>query len=425
MTALDQLQHIIAENRAGKSSGITSWCTAHPDTLRAILRAHHNVEGPILIEATCNQVNHQGGYTGMTPQMFRQFVEQLASDAGIDAARIILGGDHLGPNPWKHIPAAEALVEARHMVRAYVDAGFTKIHLDASMACVDDSNLHEQEMATRAATLCAVAESVKHQPVNYVIGTEVPIPGGETEQLETLAVTSPEAVRRTYALHEAAFKKAGLADAFSRAIALVVQPGVDFGNSQVFAFDPEKAARLTGMVETLPQMVFEAHSTDYQTPESLAGLLHGHFAIMKVGPELTFAYREAVFAMAAIEDHLAVDQRSAMISVVNDVMNSNDRHWRAYIPKGSDEPVLKLFGLSDRVRYYWPDSKIAAAVSRLQANINHHQVPSGLVMQYAGALEPGTDPLSTRIINHKLGAVVRKYLTACGQSVLQKEIKNE
>ena len=67
----------------------------------------------MLIEATCNQVNQDGGYTGMTPADFRAFVEGIADRVGFARERLILGGDHLGPNPWRSLPAAEALDRAR------------------------------------------------------------------------------------------------------------------------------------------------------------------------------------------------------------------------------------------------------------------------------------------------------------------------
>jgi D-tagatose-bisphosphate aldolase class II non-catalytic subunit len=408
------LQDLVAANCAGARRGIASWCTAHPDTLRAILRCHRDVEGPILIEATCNQVNHLGGYTGMTPSAFRRFLENLASEAGVDSERIILGGDHLGPNPWKHLSAAAAMAEAKAMVQAYVEAGFSKIHLDASMACADDKNLGEAEMARRAAELCAVAEAFATQPLAYVIGTEVPIPGGETEVLDTLAATRPETVWATYSLHDDAFRSLGLSKAFERVIGLVVQPGVDFGNAQVFAFDAAKAKGLISTVSVLKGAAFEAHSTDYQTAESLAALVAGHFAILKVGPELTFAYREAIFALAAIEEQLPLHSRSNVVATIDDVMNRNPTNWRGYVQAGEDERLLKLFGLSDRVRYYWPDAKIDEAVRKLRETVDGRAIPQGLVMQYAGDVEPGPERLSTRLIESRVGAVVRKYLEACG-----------
>ena len=225
MNACQTLRAIVADNRAGRARGLASWCTAHGRTLRAILRRHRGGDDPILIEATCNQVNQHGGYTGMTPAGFRAFVEGLALEAGVDAGRIILGGDHLGPNPWKGRPAAQAMTEARAMVRAYVEAGFDKIHLDASMACADDRALSEEAMAERAAELCAVAEAVRgSREIVYVVGTEVPIPGGETETLDALAVTRPEAAARTLDLHRAAFARRGVGAAIERVSALSCSP---------------------------------------------------------------------------------------------------------------------------------------------------------------------------------------------------------
>jgi D-tagatose-bisphosphate aldolase class II non-catalytic subunit len=416
MSGVETLRAIIAANRAGAPRGIASWCTAHPDTLRAVLRAHLDVTGPILIEATCNQVNQDGGYTGMNPAQFRSFAEGLARDEGIGPQRLILGGDHLGPNPWRHLPAAEAMEAARQMVKAYAQAGFEKIHLDASMACADDGLLGEEIMAERAAELCAAAEAAAALPPAYVIGTEVPVPGGETDALHAISVTRPEAVKRTYELHADAFRSRGLGDALSRVIALVVQPGVDFDNANVTLFNAANARALTGAAEELPGALFEAHSTDYQTEPCLADLVAGHFAILKVGPELTFAYREAIFAMAAIEERIPLTARSNVIGVIDDVMNRDDRDWRPYVPVGENQRAAKLSGLSDRVRYYWPNAEIAQAVRQLQENIDRKPAPRGLVLQYAGeaCLDRPELPLSRRIIDSRLGAVARKYLSACG-----------
>lgn len=409
---MKNIADIVAENLGGKPAGLASWCTAHAETLSAILVAHRNLDGPILIEATCNQVNQHGGYTGMKPIDFRRFVEGLARDSGIDAGQIILGGDHLGPNPWKNQPAASAMSEARTMVRDYIEAGFSKIHLDASMACADDRNLPEATMAERAAELCSVAEQAAGalKPC-YVIGTEVPIPGGETEVIDTLAVTRPEAALRTYELHREAFAKRGLSEAFSRVVGIVVQPGVDFGNAQVFPYDRRRATALSQAVSHLHGVAFEAHSTDYQSPEGLRDLVQSHFPILKVGPELTFAFREAILAMVAIEGWVGPERPSRMVATIGEVMDADPRHWRGYVAEGQE--AMRIFGLSDRIRYYWPVPRLAEAVRQLRTNIDSADVPPGLVWQYAGTI-PGGDSLSTRIIQSKVGAVASKYLRACG-----------
>ena len=416
MNSADTLRAIVADNRAGKPRGIAAWCTAHPETLRAVFAAHRVDDGPILIEATCNQVNQHGGYTGMAPAGFAAFIDALASSAGVDKGRVILGGDHLGPNPWRALPAQEAMAEACAMVRAYVEAGFTKLHLDASMACADDVALSEETMAGRAAELCAAAEAARGmRDLVYVIGTEVPVPGGETGALETLAVTTPEAALHTNELHRQAFARRLLEPAFARVIALVAQPGVDFSNTQVFAFHPAKAAALSGAALDLSGAVFEAHSTDYQTVDALRALVAGHFGILKVGPALTFAFREAVIAMAAIEEHLDCATPSRVLDVIMAQMDADPGHWRAYVAAGADASLLRLYGLSDRIRYYWPNPAISAALKTLFANIDAVPVPPGLVSQFSGALllaRAGAS-LSERIIQAKVGAVVASYRSAC------------
>ena len=303
------------------------------------------------------------------------------------------------------------------MVRAYVAAGFSKLHLDASMACGGDGVLAEATMAERAAELCAVAEQARGEnELCYVIGTEVPIPGGETEVLDTLAVTQPEAALSTFDLHRAAFAKRGLDEAFNRVIAIVAQPGVDFGNAQVFGYRKDKAEKLSAAIAHVPAAVFEAHSTDYQSEAALRDLVTSHFAILKVGPELTFAFREAVMAMAAIEAWLDVAEPSRILTVIAEVMDADPRFWRDYVAPGRDQETMKLFGLSDRVRYYWPHPRIGAALRRLRQNIDNAGIAPGLLSQYAGALDMESldSPLSDRIIQARVGAVVAKYRRACG-----------
>ena len=182
--------------RNGEHLGITSVCSAHPIVIEAALQLAKESQKTVLIEATCNQVNQDGGYTGMTPSDFRSFVEGIAHKVGLDETKIILGGDHLGPNPWKHLPAEAAMKKAEVMIEGYAKAGFTKLHLDTSMGCEGEPEaLPDEKTALRAVRLAKVAEANKgsNAPV-YVIGTEVPVPGGATHELDELELTKPESV---------------------------------------------------------------------------------------------------------------------------------------------------------------------------------------------------------------------------------------
>ena len=417
------LREIVEANRAGASRGICSVCSAHPMVLEACIDRAIADGSPLLVEATCNQVNQEGGYTGMQPSQFRDFVLGLAAARGLPAERLILGGDHLGPNPWRHEPAEPALAKAQTMVRAYAEAGFTKIHLDASMACAGDPEpLPPEVIAGRAARLAQVAEAAGGRP-GYIVGTEVPVPGGAHEAIDHLEVTRTEDLAQTIAVHRDAFAKAGLEDVWSRVLAVVVQPGVEFGSLQVVDFVPGRADALATAIRAVPGLAFEAHSTDYQTEAALAALVARHFAILKVGPGLTFALREGLFALAQIEaELLPPEQRSQLRETLEAAMLADPRHWQGHYPGSPDEQrFARAFSLSDRCRYYWPVPQLAAAVERLLANLTERPIPLPLLSQYLprqhDAIREGRLAAEPRaLVRAKVDEVAGVYARACGSS---------
>jgi D-tagatose-1,6-bisphosphate aldolase subunit GatZ/KbaZ len=381
---------LVARHKAGEPCGIFSVCSAHPLVIEATFVHARRSGAPFaLIEATSNQVNQDGGYTGMEPSDFRDFVHRIADRVGLPRDSVLLGGDHLGPNAWQPMPAETAMARAEVMVEDYVRAGFRKIHLDCSMSCADDPvALSDETIARRAARLCAVAERAHAraggEPPVYVIGTEVPVPGGAAEELNTLAVTTPEAARATIDTHHAIFGKAGLTAAWPRVIGAVVQPGVEFDHRKVVAYAPEKARALSRMIEGCDRLIFEAHSTDYQTPSALAALVRDHFAILKVGPGVTFALREALWALDAIEREWI---EPALVSGFRDTviarMKAEPRHWAKYYhSRGAALDHDLQYSLSDRIRYYWPDPEVARAQDTMFRNLAKNPPPPALISQY-------------------------------------------
>ncbi|MDO5613892.1 MAG: D-tagatose-bisphosphate aldolase, class II, non-catalytic subunit [Paracoccus sp. (in: a-proteobacteria)] len=421
----DNSLHDIARwrNRPGPS-GIPSICTAHPLAIEAAMRCILPTDLPLLIEATCNQVNQEGGYTGMTPSDFRSFVDVIAARVRFPADRLILGGDHLGPNPWKDMPADQAMSKAEEMIRAYAAAGFSKLHLDCSMGCAGEPvALNDVETASRAARLAAAAEEARPKngiaPV-YIIGTEVPIPGGAMEEIEGLELTSPDAALTTYAIHKDAFVEAGLSDAFTRVIGLVVQPGVEFGNHNVIGYDSKAATELSATLAQMPGLVFEAHSTDYQTREALTALVNDGFAILKVGPGLTFALREALYGLDAIAEELFPGQRRRTLrAVMEAVMMAAPMNWdRYYHGSDAERALQRHFSYSDRIRYYWPNPVADQAVAELFALLGDADLPETLIAQYLGGLYPQVRAgrLAPRARELSLAAVERltqDYVSAC------------
>jgi D-tagatose-1,6-bisphosphate aldolase subunit GatZ/KbaZ len=403
----------------GTPRGITSVCSAHPVVIEAALREAAETGEHALIEATCNQVNHEGGYTGLTPAAFRDAVLAIAGRVGLPRERLILGGDHLGPNPWKHLPAEAALERAAAMVGAYVEAGFEKIHLDTSMGCAGEPpGLPDALTAARAARLAAVAEAAVAAGTtpHYVIGTEVPTPGGATETIEHLAVTRPEAVLATREVHREAFAAAGVEAAFQRVIALVVQPGVEFGHTNVVVYRPEQARSLSAALNDMPGLVFEAHSTDYQPPAALAALVRDGFAILKVGPALTFALREALYGLDEIATALDPRWRTESLpGVMEQVMRAEPGHWLSHYPGTPEQQrVLRHYSYSDRIRYYWTVPMAKLGVERLLARLQGEHIPETLVSQflpllYRRVVEGRLPPEPPALLRAAVGDVLRVY----------------
>jgi D-tagatose-1,6-bisphosphate aldolase subunit GatZ/KbaZ len=385
------LDEIVQAQKRGKAKGITSICSAHPWVLKAAMQKEtprDSESNVLLIEATCNQVNQFGGYTGMTPMDFIGYVRGIAKENQFPFENIILGGDHLGPNVWQNEPAESGMQKSTEMVRDYVQAGFVKIHLDCSMRLGDDPDgaLDIEVSALRAAQLANVAEdtALDASQLRYVIGTEVPTPGGAREHEEIVSVTNVEDVQQTIQVTREAFLRAGLRSAWEKVVGVVVQPGVEFGDDFVFEYQPERAGKLSHFIES-QSMIYEAHSTDYQTQAALKGLVEDHFAILKVGPGLTFAFREAVFALAMIEDELfSKEVRSNIIQILDNVMIQHPEYWEKYY-RGSDEAQAfkRKYSFSDRLRYYWTNTQVQTALERLLKNLSEKPLPLSLLTQFA------------------------------------------
>ena len=436
MSAVDKFVQILADNRAGKKTGIYSVCSAQSTVLEASMLQAKQDNSILLIESTSNQVDQFGGYTGMKPADFMDYVHGIAAKVGYNKDHILLGGDHLGPNAWQSENAKPAMAKALEMVKEYVRAGYLKIHLDASMFCADDEGdrhrpLADEIVASRAAAMAKVAEEThaafrdgQPAPV-YIIGTEVPIPGGSQKEEDTVGPTTPADAIKTIDITKGAFEAEGLSDAWERVCGLVVQPGVEFGDDRVFHYDRDAATGLSEAIMKQDRFVYEAHSTDYQSETGLTQLVEDHFCILKVGPWLTFAYREALFALAMIEEDILApkgSETSKLPEVIETVMLAEPKNWQKYYPGDKATQAYKRkYSFSDRSRYYWPNEKIQEAVAKLVSNLKENPISLALLSQYMpnqyNAISEGTiaNDVEAIIIN-RIQDVVGIYARACKMS---------
>lgn len=395
------LKQIVVKQKAGEHVGIYSCCSANNYVIEAAIERAKKDNAPVLIESTANQVDQFGGYTGMKPIDFCNFVRTICEKCEYDFSRIFLGGDHLGPLTWTHLPEAEAMNNAEELIRSYVLAGFTKIHIDTSMKVADDdpnTRLSDETISRRGAHLARVAEDAYQEllksnpnavrPV-YVVGSEVPIPGGATGATVDagVQVTKVEDFKATVKAFEEAFIKEGLEETWKDVIAVVVQPGVEEKDAGCTEYDREKAKELMAAIEEYPNLVFEGHSTDYQTKIKLKELIEDGVGVLKVGPGLTFAMREGLFALAHIEEEAFKGtnvETSHLIDVLEEVMLEKPDKWAKYYTGNDNELRIKRkYSFSDRCRYYLPNERVQNAITTLMSNLRSlPEVPLNLMSQF-------------------------------------------
>lgn len=389
----------LLQNRGkGRELGVYSCCSANEFVIRAAFRRAAARNTVVLVEATANQVNQNGGYTGMTPVDFRNFLNRLAEEEHFPRQRVLCGGDHLGPLSWQNLPEKQAMSNAEELVQSYVLAGFVKIHIDTSMRVADDDQklrLPDAVIARRSAELCRAAEDAfsayqrEHPnaptPV-YVIGSEVPIPGGAQENEDRVAVTSSDDCEATLNTFHDVFFSHGLEDAWKRVVAVVVQPGVEFADESVIEYDHGAAKELVGCLKKHPGLVFEGHSTDYQPKVCLREMVEDGIAILKVGPALTFSLREGLFALEMIEQELFSLRSftpSHFRATLDQVMLDNKSAWaKYYYGTEARNCYARAYSFSDRARYYLTNEKVKNAMYTLLYNLDQEGIPLALLSQY-------------------------------------------
>ncbi len=387
---------IVERRNEGIKIGIPSYCTANDLVIEAILEQAKRFDEHVLIEGTANQINQFGGYTGMTPKNFRDYVYEIADKVNFEHEKIIFGADHFGPLVWSDLPADEAMKNSKELVRLAILAGFTKIHLDTSMKLGGDSlteRLSDEVIAERGVTLLEECEKAYQEllkvnpnamrPV-YIIGSEVPIPGGTQEEDAGLQVTSVKDFEATIATYKKKFEAHGISERWHDVIAIVVQPGVEFGDKDIHAYDRYAAKDLCNALKAHSNVMFEGHSTDYQPAEKLREMVEDGVGILKVGPALTFALREGLFALSMIERELIPEERRAnFIDVLERVMLENPKNWQKHY-HGSDEDkrIARKYSYSDRCRYYFSLPEIKSTIQKLFANIDSVEVPAGMLRQF-------------------------------------------
>jgi D-tagatose-1,6-bisphosphate aldolase subunit GatZ/KbaZ len=220
-----------------------------------------------------------------------------------------------------------------------------------------------------------------------------------------------------------AFQSAGLTAAWARVCAVVVHTGAAFSPVAVQPYVAKRLQPLVSMIRQEKHLVLEAHSTDFQTEHALTAMVNDHCGVLKVGPALTYALREALFALAKIEKKTLGARKGVRLShlpaTMERLMVGDPGFWQAYYQGSAQEQAhLRQHAFSDRIRYYWARPEAEAARQQLFRNLRRYPPSLDLVrneLPEAGAkIRDGrlaNDPEA--IVLDRIGRVAGRYARAC------------
>jgi D-tagatose-1,6-bisphosphate aldolase subunit GatZ/KbaZ len=336
-----------------------------PDVIAAALRQARDHDMPALIEAPADEVNRFGGSSGLTPDGFAALVRGIAASQNLDRVPLILGAAGLGPLPTAGLGREAALLRAEREVMDFAAAGFTRLQFHGP-----DAESVARLVAAAEASAPAPAALCHALPADFV-------PDGD--------VTTPETLARALDLHEAAFAGAGLGPAVWRRVrTVVVRLGLGYGPTYVERFDMEQPDLLSAVLQDRDRIALEVRGADYQTASACADLTRRNVAVLGLGPALSFAWREALYALSHVHGWTSgsahVSERMEALMLADPAAWGADDPATAHLATDAQQRMLRHFGFLDRIRHYWPRARpeLEAMADDLQAS----GMPYPLLLQY-------------------------------------------
>ena len=373
MPKTEQLLHRIDElqKETGIPRTIFAACPNSPTVIRASLRAAKRNNAPIYFAATLNQIDCDGGYTGMTQEAFTRTV-RFETERVNFTGPVIVAIDHGGPwlkdkqrtEKWS---TEDAMNGVKKSFEAAVLAGYDLIHVDPTV----DINVPKGEIidihvvAARTVELISHVEKFRKEKglpaISYEVGTEE-VHGGLAD--ETTFDTFIDELQK-------GLIGAGLPDVWPCFI--VGKVGTDLDTT---VFDPVVARRLTAKVRPLGSYIKGHYTDDVANPEEypLCGM-----GAANVGPEFTMSEYRALCELEQLEKKLEAEGKVAVLSNMRNTLLAevHDSHrWEKWLHEdelgkdlGELTPERQDWIIATCCRYIWQQPRTLAARGFLYDNL--------------------------------------------------------
>ena len=421
---------IMEANCRGERKGIYA-VGSHNSTILEVCFQQALVDGsPVLLEISANMLVLPGQSGKTSPADFIKRVKNIAAEAEFPQDRLFFGVNDLGPSLWQDESDESALKKACEFISEIVGLGFNKLGIHAGEPLKGDpvgETLTQEIIIARETVLYQAAERAaaklpdEEKPL-YVIGVHPRQEAGRVEDQRRMVNRKDieDAVDQFAQTAEAA----GLPDIKERLPAARIFLGTGYDSENIIPFDSSLLKELGGCVCRDRSVVLEAPQTDFQSQIVLDKLVDNHFAVLSVGPELTYAMREALFSLALMENETMLGKPGVYLSnyiiELDRAMQSAPQHWQEYYTgNGFEQLVARKYSFYDRSRFFLENKDVRKMRKRLYDNLTANPVPLTVLRQFmprqyervaAGELENKPKALVMDAVRYAL----HRYSRACG-----------
>ncbi|MEA4839783.1 MAG: class II D-tagatose-bisphosphate aldolase, non-catalytic subunit [Bacteroidales bacterium] len=375
------LQQIaVLEEKTGVKRTLLAVCPNSTSVIKAAFRAAKRNNAPIMFAATLNQIDGDGGYTGLNQSEFVKMLCNEAESVNYQGPYVV-AIDHGGP--WlKDIQSIEKWDTERAMSgvkKSYEDAisaGYDLIHVDPTVDIFLSKGqiIDIKIVAARTVELIVHAETFRRAhhiaSISYEVGTEEVHGGLADESVFDIFISELKK----------GLDKAGLNEVWPCFI--VGKVGTDLHTT---TFDKEVACKLTTKVRKFGSYI-KGHYTDgVSNPQDypLCGM-----GAANVGPEFTISEYEALIELEQIEKEYNLKNEIAQLSNIKTtlwklVIESN--RWRKWLHEGEKDfqdlsEERKSWIIKTCCRYIWQNPEALVARYRLYDNLKRFGIDSESVL---------------------------------------------
>jgi len=421
---------IMGTNRRGERKGIYA-VTSRNSTVQEVYLQQALADGsPALFEISVDMTGSPGKNGKILPYDFIAKVKQIVVKVGFPPDRLFFGINGLNPSLWQGESVEHTLKKTGAFISDLVGLGFNILGIHAGISLKGDpvdQLLPQKVIIAREAALYQAAERAaaavpdEKKPL-YVIDIH---PGqGMTEYQKK--VVRKEDVEIAVDRFSQTAAAAGLPEIKERLLAVRISLGPGYNGEKVIPFDSSLLKELGGCTYNSKGMMLEALQTDFQSRDMLDRLVNNHFALLSVGPELTYTLREALFSLAMMENETMIGKPGVYLSnfiiELDRAMQSAPQHWQKYYTgNGFEQLIARKYSLYDRSRFFWEDKNVRKMKKRLYDNMVKYPVPLTVLRQFmprqyervtAGKIENKPDAL----VMDAVRCALRRYSCACGWS---------